>query len=190
MSRRGSGTRRSTENTAAASVGEVIAPSSTASCQLSPSTKWPNSAITSTLTATPIVASETPSRITGRISGQGVVRPPSARISISAAKPERMGHLGVVEVQPEPGLAERHAHQQVDQQAGQPGTDAEPHGQDRQQQHARADQQDLVERVDVECHRGTSAVGGRRLCSLWRVGDVSRARYPPVYWTRGSGAAR
>ena len=33
---RGSGTRRSTENTAAASVGEVTAPSSTASCQSSP----------------------------------------------------------------------------------------------------------------------------------------------------------
>ena len=33
---RGSGTRRSTENTAAASVGEVTAPSSTASCQSRP----------------------------------------------------------------------------------------------------------------------------------------------------------
>ena len=85
--RRGSGSRRSTEKTAAASVGEVTAPSSTESSQLSPSTKWQKTAITSTLTATPTVASETPSRITGRISGHGVVRPPSARIRISAAKP-------------------------------------------------------------------------------------------------------
>ncbi|MGY2700827.1 hypothetical protein ACVW2K_000411 [Nocardioides sp. HB32] len=38
VSRRGSGTTRSTENTAAASVGEVTAPSSTASCHGSPST--------------------------------------------------------------------------------------------------------------------------------------------------------
>ena len=38
VSLRGNGTCRSTENTAAASVGEVIAPSSTASSQLRPRT--------------------------------------------------------------------------------------------------------------------------------------------------------
>ena len=44
-------------------------------------------ATTSTLTVTPTVASESPSRIEGRTSPHGVVRPPSARITISAANP-------------------------------------------------------------------------------------------------------
>ena len=44
-------------------------------------------ATTTTLTATPTVASESPSRIDGRTSAHGVVRPPSARITTSAANP-------------------------------------------------------------------------------------------------------
>ncbi len=57
---------------------------------------------------------------TGRTSRQLVVSPPSARMIASAAKPERVRELGVLEVDADPGLAEHHAHQQVDQQAGQP----------------------------------------------------------------------
>ena len=53
-----------------------------------------------------------------------MVRPPSARISTSAAKPSACATLASSNWMPEPGLAEQHAHQQVDQQAGQP--DARP----------------------------------------------------------------
>ena len=46
-------------------------------------------------------------RITGRIFGQGVVRPPSARITTSAREAECVGELGVLELQahgpPSPG---------------------------------------------------------------------------------------
>ena len=87
VSRLGSGTTRSTENTAAASVAEVTAPSSTDSSQERPSTKWAARATTVTEIETPIVASATPIRIEPRISLQFVVRPPSARITTSAAKP-------------------------------------------------------------------------------------------------------
>ena len=77
---------------------------------------------------------------------------------------ERVGKLGVVEAQPEAGLTERDAHQQVDEQAGQPEAHADAHGQDREEQHSRPDQENLVECLDVECHRvGTSAMGGRGL---------------------------
>ena len=75
-----------------------------------------------------------------------------------------MGQLGVVEAEPDPGLAECHAHQQVDEQAGQPDAHAEAHGQDREEQHTRPDQENLIECLYVECHRvGTSAVWGRGL---------------------------
>ena len=72
-----------------------------------------------------------------------------------------MGELGVLEPQaPRPALAQQHAHQQVDEQAGQAHADREPHRQDREQKHSGADQQDLVELMDVECQEsGTSAVG-------------------------------
>ena len=85
--RLGSGTIRSTENTAAESVGEQTAPSRTASCHGSPRTKWPKTAIARTETPTPTVASANPSRMDGRTSPQSVVRPPSARITTSAPKP-------------------------------------------------------------------------------------------------------
>ena len=87
VSRLGSGTTRSTENTAAASVGDVTAPSSSASSQGRPRTKWDARATMVTDTATPTVANETPRRIDGRISRQLVVRPPSARMIARAANP-------------------------------------------------------------------------------------------------------
>ena len=55
----GSGTTRSTENTAAASVGDVTAPSSRASSQGSPSRWCDPTATTATEIATPTVAIET-----------------------------------------------------------------------------------------------------------------------------------
>ena len=67
-------------------------------------------------------------------------------------EPERVRELGVVEADAEAGLAEGDPHQQVDEQAGQADPHAEAHREDRQQEHARPDQQQLVERLDVECH--------------------------------------
>jgi hypothetical protein len=98
----GSGTTRSTENTAAASVGEVTAPSSTASSHGSPRTKWEPTATTATETATPMVASETPRRTEDRISRQLVVRPPSARMIASAAKPSEWATSGFSNSTPMP----------------------------------------------------------------------------------------
>src|SRR6202011_4525007 len=55
--RRGNGTTRSTENIAAASVDETIAPSSRASCQFMPSSQCAPAAVTSVDTTMPTVAS-------------------------------------------------------------------------------------------------------------------------------------
>ena len=102
VSRRGSGTTRSTENTAAASVGEVTAPSSTASSHGRPRRKWATTATTVTETATPTVASVTPSRIDGFTSRQVVVRPPSARITARARKPSAWVSWGSSNSMPTP----------------------------------------------------------------------------------------
>jgi hypothetical protein len=81
------GTLRSTENTAAASVGDVIAPSRNDSVQDSPSATCDATAMTATLTATPTVARASPSPMEGRISAHRVVRPPSVKMTTRAAKP-------------------------------------------------------------------------------------------------------
>ena len=62
-----------------------------------------------------------------------MVSPPSARISASASEAQGVGELGVLERDPEHRLAEQHAHQQVDQQAGQARPGREPDRQDRQE---------------------------------------------------------
>ena len=85
--RDGSGTLRSTEKTAAESVGEQTAPSRAASHGSRPSTKVPKAHITPTLTPMPTVASNPATGIEPRISTQRVVNPPSARISTRAANP-------------------------------------------------------------------------------------------------------
>ena len=87
VSRRGSGTTRSTENTAAASVAEMLAPSSTAISHGRSNTKCATRATTVTEIATPNVANATLSRMDPRMSFQLVVTPPSARMSTKAAKP-------------------------------------------------------------------------------------------------------
>ncbi len=83
----GLGRGRRTANTAAASVGEVTAPSSTAVHASRPNTKWPNNAISPTLTPTPTVASTVANPAESRMSFHFVVRPPSAKMTTSAPKP-------------------------------------------------------------------------------------------------------
>jgi hypothetical protein len=78
---------RSTEKTAAASVADVVAPRSTDNSQDNPSSQCAKAATTTTLIVTPTVASEIPTGMAGRTSRHFVVRPPSARITIRAAKP-------------------------------------------------------------------------------------------------------
>ena len=84
-SRGGSGTRRSTENTAAESVGDSTAPMSTASCQLMSSSRCAATATTPTDAAVPRTASDPAAGTAWRMSRHEVVRPPSARITTSAA---------------------------------------------------------------------------------------------------------
>lgn len=76
---------RRTEKTAAASVEETIAPSSIEVRQSRPTSQCAPAAVTNTLTPTPTVASTVAAGITGLTSRQLVLRPPSARITTSAA---------------------------------------------------------------------------------------------------------
>jgi hypothetical protein len=82
--RLGSGSARSTENTAAASVEVTAAASSRPTGQLSPSSRWAAVPATATDTATPRVDSTAAGATAGRIVRQRVVSPPSARIRTSA----------------------------------------------------------------------------------------------------------
>ena len=85
--RLGKGTTRSTENTAAASVEETMAPSSSASCQSIPSSRCAPAAVITMLTATPRVASIPAGASTLRTSANLVVRPPSMRMIANATVP-------------------------------------------------------------------------------------------------------
>ena len=116
-----------------------------------------------------------------------VVRPPSARISASAAKPSAWASSAFSNADPEHRLAEQHAHQQVDQQAGQPRPRREPHGQDRQEGDRRPHQHERVELVDVEGHGllrggGMWPVEGR----VYRSGTCQTAAHEQVR-RRGPG---
>ena len=123
-------------------------------------------------TATPTVASETPSRITGRISGQVVVRPPSARIRTSAAKPSACASSASSNSSPSPASPSTTPDQQVDQQARQPDADAEraPRGSRAAARPSRPG----------EPGRGC----GRRVSSSWHLGGVGAERE-----SRGLGSA-
>ncbi|CPU46661.1 Uncharacterised protein [Mycobacteroides abscessus] len=84
-SRRGNGSTRSTEKTAAASVEDTMAPSSSASCQSMRSSTCAPNAVTTVLITTPTVANAPAGASTVRISANRVVKPPSTRITASAA---------------------------------------------------------------------------------------------------------
>ena len=114
-----SGTRRSTVKTAAASVGEVIAPSRKDSSHDRPSAKWANTATSATLTPTPTVARARPTPSDGRTSDQLRGETTFGQDHDEGGEPERLGRARVVEADAEHGLAEHDAHRKVDQQAGQ-----------------------------------------------------------------------
>jgi hypothetical protein len=80
-------TPRSTLNTAAASVEASTAPHRNAARQSRPSSRCSATPTTPMLTTTPTVESAMPTPSDGRTALQRVVRPPSARISTSAAHP-------------------------------------------------------------------------------------------------------
>jgi hypothetical protein len=82
-----SGSRRSTEKTAAASVDATTLPRMTAVRHSTPSSQCATSATTTTLTATPSVASRTAKGSAGRTTDQRVVSPPSARMTARATSP-------------------------------------------------------------------------------------------------------
>jgi hypothetical protein len=60
-----------------------------------------------------------------------------------------MSGVGVLELDPQPGLTQQDADREIGQQAWQPDTDREPYCQDRHQQHAGRGQQDEVQLVRV-----------------------------------------
>ena len=85
--RLGNGKKRSTENTAAASVEETMAPSSSASCQSNPSSRCAPAAVTNVLIATPTVANAPAGASCLRMSVNRVVNPPSTRMTASPTVP-------------------------------------------------------------------------------------------------------
>ena len=98
--------------------------------------------MTATLTNTPTVASTAASGATGRITDHWVVKPPSARITASANVPRTWVRSASSKREPEPGLPERQADREVDQQAGQPRPRRHPYRRDRGEQHGRAHEDD------------------------------------------------
>ncbi len=108
-SRLGSGTTRSTENTAAASVLDTMAPSNRASCQFMPSSQCTAAAVTSVLD---------PDTHGGEHAGRSEhfadVAEPGGQPALDQDDAQRrgpqvLGQLRVVEFQPEAVLADKHA---------------------------------------------------------------------------------
>ena len=90
---------------------------------------------------------------------------------------EGLGDFGVLELDADPGLAERDAHQQVDEQAGQPSPRGDPDGEDRQDRDRRAHQQEEVELMDVEAQCQPSRVAGWRAArAVYRAPGSPRTR--------------
>ncbi|MEZ5094469.1 MAG: hypothetical protein R2740_17390 [Nocardioides sp.] len=77
------------------------------------------------------------------------------------AEADRVRDLGVVELDAGAALPERDPHQEVDQQARQPGSRGQPDGQDGQERDRGAHQHERVELVEVEGHEAPSAARGR-----------------------------
>ncbi len=144
-----SGTRRSVEKTAAASVGANTAPSSRASVQSKSKSTRAVTAMRTMVTATPTVASEMPIGRTGRTSRQRVDRPPSARITTRAREADRPRQVGILELDAEPGLAHPDADEQVDDQGRQSNTDRQAHG-----QHGADEDEPAYEQEDIQVRNG------------------------------------
>ena len=109
MIRRGSGTRRSTENTAAASVEDRIAPTSSAVVQSRCSRKCAATPTTATETSTPTVESTA-----AGATESADARPPRAEAALGEDEDqggvaEHLGELGGVELDAEAGLADGQA---------------------------------------------------------------------------------
>ena len=123
----------------------------------------PPTAITVTETATPTVASESPSRIAGRISRQWVVRPPSARITTSAAKPSACATLGVLErrCRARTRRAARPSAGRPAGWAGRPATETRT-ARIASSITAAPTSRNGVELVDVEAHESPRRLQGRR----------------------------
>ena len=143
--REGSGRRRSTEKTAAASVGASTAPSRVAMRQSAPISQCAVAATTTMLTAVPTVASAIAAGTPARTSDQRVVMPPSARIRTSAARPSVSASQRIIELDAEPGLAEQQPQRQVEKEAGQPAAMRHPDRHDGRDDHDGAEQQPQIE---------------------------------------------
>ena len=98
----GRGSLRSTEKTAAASVGARMAPRRSASRQPRPSSQCVHAATTPMLTTTPTVASAMAAGAAFLACPQLVVRPPSARISTSAPRPSVSVRSALSNLMPSP----------------------------------------------------------------------------------------
>ena len=96
-----------------------------------------------------------------------------------------LGDGRVLELDADELLAEHHAHQQVDQQAGQARPRGDPHGEDRQDRDGRTHQQEQVELVDVEGHE--SPLSGRLVRESSDASPHRRAPRPAVRTRRTTG---
>ena len=110
-----------------------------------PSSTCAPAAVTTMLTTTPTVANTAAGANTLRTSENRVVRPPSTRMIASATVPRCSGEQEVVELQPQPVLADDDADAEEQQQAGQPHPAGHPGGDDAGQQHEPTDQQHQIQ---------------------------------------------
>ena len=143
--RRGSGSTRSTENTAAASVDDTMAPRSSASCQSIPSSRCAPAAVTTMLTTTPTVASAPAGANT--LSDVGEPRRQAAFDQDDRQRDgaEVVGEQMFVELQAEPVLADDDADAEEQQQAGEADRGGRAGADDAGQQHEAADQQHQIQ---------------------------------------------
>ncbi len=161
--------------------GEVTAPSRTDSSQDSPSRQWaPTRDERDATPPTPRVASETPSRIDRPHLGPAGRQTALGQDQRQRPEAERVGELGVLEVDPDAALAEGDAHA-AGRAAGSAGRRATDTRTARMASSVTPapDQEERVELVDVEGHGCHLALQqGRRVPSL-----LSRRHKPLVEWS-------
>lgn len=146
-SRGGSGTRRRTEKTAAASVEEMAAPSRRASGQSRNIRKC--AAVPATATETQVQGGQQRGRCDRRLD-RGPTRGQTAfgQDQNQCGVTQNRGQLGVVELQTEATLADREAQGEIDQQRREATADRETDGSDCGEQHGRAGEQRKIELLD------------------------------------------
>ena len=144
-SRFGTATPRSTLNTAAASVDDSTAPQRNATRQSRSSSRCSAVPATAMLTSTDTVDSSDADAERRPHRGPSGGQPALDQDQHERGQPERLGELGVGELEPEHGLAEQQADAEVEHERGQPDANRHPNCQDAQQDDSGDDAEDHLQ---------------------------------------------